>query len=298
MTDITREALLAAVSAEAGLTGTRVVRGTGKSLLVAGVMDGEPVIAKILITEDPFWVAKWQHEIDIYRSFERERPPVQIPQLKWTNGLNALILEWIGGPPADEGRYLSRPLDPGDISALVAAVQAIGTWQPAVPGSPALRVMVDYRRRIERYHRRGFFTAADRGALIQLLDRAGDRRQFGHGDLLPANVLFGAAHTCTLVDWEFGGQYLPGYDLATLYVLLGGAAPLIRQVIEGAVGASGTGPEFSVNLACILVRELRIHQELTATDAARARLPGLRAEWMRGRARLHAWAGRRNGSLD
>ncbi len=135
-------------------------------------MDSEPVIAKILITEDPFWVAKWQHEIDIYRSFERERPPVRIPQLKWTNGLNALILEWIGGPPADEGRYLSRPLDPGDISALVAAVQAISTWQPTVPGSPALRVMVDYRRRIERYHRRGFFTAADSGALTQLLDRA------------------------------------------------------------------------------------------------------------------------------
>ena len=297
MTDITREALLAAVSAEAGLTDTRVVRGTGKSLLVAGVTDSEPVIAKILITEDPFWVAKWQHEIDIYRSFEQERPPVRIPQLKWTNGLNALILEWIGGPPADEGRYLSRPLDPGDISALVAAVQAISTWQPTMPGSPALRVMVDYRRRIERYHRRGFFTAADFGALTQLLDRTGDRRQFGHGDLLPANVLFGPGHTCTLVDWEFGGQYLPGYDLATLYVLLGGAAPLIRQLIEGAVAASGTGPEFSINLACILVRELRIHQELNAADAARARLPGLQAEWMQGRARLHAWAGQRNRSL-
>ena len=75
MTDTTREAVLAAVSAEAGLTGTRVVRGTGKSLLVAGVKDSEPVIAKILITEDPFWVAKWQHEIDVYRSFERPPGP-------------------------------------------------------------------------------------------------------------------------------------------------------------------------------------------------------------------------------
>jgi hypothetical protein len=79
MTDTTREAVLAAVSAEAGLTGTRVVRGTGKSLLVAGVKDSEPVIAKILITEDPFWVAKWQHEIDVYRSFERE-PGAEVDQ--------------------------------------------------------------------------------------------------------------------------------------------------------------------------------------------------------------------------
>ncbi len=275
MTDSAPDTLLATVTAEAGMTGTQVVRGTGKSMLVAGEMAGEPVIAKILLTADPFWVAKWRHEIDIYRSFAREHPPVRIPQLKWTNGQTALILEWVGDRPADEGRYLSGPLDAGDIAAVVVAAQAISTWQPAVPGSPARRVMVDYEKRIERYHRRGFFTEADREALTRLLARCGDRREFGHGDLLPANILLGAGHACTVVDWEFGGQYLPGYDLATLYVLLGDAAPAIRPRIEAAVTLAGTDAAFCVNLACILVRELRIHQELNDTDIARDRLPGL-----------------------
>ena len=99
MTDSAPDALLAAVVAEAGLISTHVVRHAGKSLLVAGEMDGELVIAKILITGDPFWVAKWRHEIDIYRSFARERPPIRIPELKWTNGETALILERIAAPP-------------------------------------------------------------------------------------------------------------------------------------------------------------------------------------------------------
>ncbi len=295
MTDSALDALLATVTAEAGLTGIQVVRGTGKSILVAGEMDGEPAIAKIPRTADPFWVAKWRHEIDLYRSFARERPPVRIPQLKWTNGRTALILEWIGDRPADEGRYLSGPLDAGDMAAVIAAVQAINTWQPTLPGSPARRVMVDYEKRIERYYRRGFFTEADREALAQLLARCGDRREFGHGDLLPANILLGAGHVCTLVDWEFGGQYLPGYDLATLYVLLGDAAPAIRPRIEAAVTSAGMDAEFCVNLACILVRELRIHQELNDTDIARDRLPGLAEAWAQGRRRLHARAGLAGG---
>jgi Phosphotransferase enzyme family len=291
MTGSAPDALLAAVVAEAGLISTHVVRHAGKSLLVAGEMDGELVIAKLLITGDPFWVAKWRHEIDIYRSFARERPPIRIPELKWTNGETALILERIAAHPADEGRYLSRALDPGDISAVIATVQAISTWQPALAGSPALRVMVNYEKRIERYYRRGFFTDADQEALTRLLARCGKRREFGHGDLLPANVLLGPGHGCTLVDWEFGGQYLAGYDLATLYVLFGDAAPEMRHRIDAAVASAGTSAEFSVNLACILVRELRIHQELDGADTARSRLPGLEAAWAQGRRRLHNSAG-------
>ena len=287
MTGTAPVALLTAVAAEAGLTSTHVVRHAGKSLLVAGEMDGEAVIAKILATGEPFWVAKWRHEIDVYRSFARERPPIRIPDLKWTNGETALILEKIGDCPADEGRYLSRPLDPDDISAVVAAAQALSTWRPACPGSPALRVMVDYGRRIDRYYRRGFFTTADRDVLTRLLSRCGERRDFGHGDLLPANVLLGDGHACTLVDWEFGGQYLAGYDLATLYVLFGDAAPPIRQRIEAAVASAGTGAEFAVNLACIVVRELRIHRELDRADPARSRLPALEAAWALARHRLH-----------
>ena len=170
-------------------------------------------------------------------------------------------------------------------------MQAISTWQPALPGSPALRVMVDYEKRIERYYRRGFFTDADQEALTRLLARCGKRREFGHGDLLPANVLLGPGHGCTLVDWEFGGQYLAGYDLATLYVLFGDAVPEMRHRIDAAVASTGTSAEFSVNLACILVRELRIHQELDGADTARSRLPGLEAAWAQGRRRLHTSAG-------
>ena len=134
MTESTPDTLLAAVTAEAGLKGTQIVRGTGKSMLVAGEMDGEPVIAKILLTADPFWVAKWRHEIDIYRSFARERPPVRIPELKWMNGQTALILEWIGDRPADEGRYLSRPLDAGDIAGVVGRRRRSAAGNRPCPG--------------------------------------------------------------------------------------------------------------------------------------------------------------------
>ena len=97
-------------------------------------------------------------------------------------------------------------------------------------------------------------------------------------------MLLGPGHGCTLVDWEFGGQYLAGYGLATLYVLFGDAAPEMRHRIDAAVASAGMGAEFCVNLACILVRELRIHGELDGADTARSRLPGLEAAWARGAA--------------
>ena len=61
--------------------------------------------------------------------------------------------------------------------------------------------------------------------------------------------------------------------------------------IDAAVASAGMGAEFCVNLACILVRELRIHRELDGADTARSRLPGLEAEWAQGRRRLHTSAG-------
>jgi hypothetical protein len=76
-----------------------------------------------------------------------------------------------------------------------------------------------------------------------------------------------------------------------LYVLFGDAAPEMRHRIDAAVASAGTGAEFCVNLACILVRELRIHQELGGNDIARERLPGLAEAWAQGRRRLHARAG-------
>ncbi|MGF6888564.1 aminoglycoside phosphotransferase (APT) family kinase protein [Nocardia sp. GAS34] len=83
-----------------------------------------------------------------------------------------------------------------------------------------------------RYHRLGLLTEHDRAALLQLLPAAGAADQFNHADLLPTNLML-LESVATVIDWEFAGLYLPGYDLALAYTLLGAATPAIRPICCG-----------------------------------------------------------------
>jgi hypothetical protein len=64
-----------------------------------------------------------------------------------------------------------------------------------------------------------------------------------------------------LVDWEHAGWYLPGYDLATLWSVLGDAPVARRQISQLAQQAGPAARDaFLVNLMLVLTREIRTYE--------------------------------------
>jgi hypothetical protein len=78
-----------------------------------------------------------------------------------------------------------------------------------------------------------------------------------------------------LLDWEFTGLFLPGFDLAMLRILLAGTQAAAGH-IEAIVAETGQLDAYLVNLAVVLSRERHIHRELPEDHPLRvARLPAL-----------------------
>ncbi|MFC7344494.1 hypothetical protein ACFQRI_24070, partial [Saccharopolyspora griseoalba] len=78
-----------------------------------------------------------------------------------------------------------------------------------------------------------------------------------------------------LLDFEFTGLFLPGFDLAMLHTLLA-ATPGAQQRIEELVTEQGIQAAFAVNQAVVLSRELRLHNELPDGELRDKRLQLLR----------------------
>lgn len=78
-----------------------------------------------------------------------------------------------------------------------------------------------------------------------------------------------------LVDWEHAGWYLPGYDLATLWAVLGNA-PAARKQISQLAQAPGPAARdaFLINLMLVLTREIRMYE--TAVQRAMREAPASR----------------------
>jgi hypothetical protein len=97
-----------------------------------------------------------------------------------------------------------------------------------------------------------------------------------------------------LLDWEFTGLFLPGFDLAMLSVLLAGT-PGAADFVNDVVSQTGHEDAYLVNLAIVLSRERRIHLQLPRSHPLRlSRLPVIDAAWARARDRLMAAAGPRS----
>lgn len=252
----------------------RVLRDSGKTVTAAGTLAGRPVVVKTLTSDDPFWQAKLRHEIGVYRQFAMHPPPVRVPALAGTDGSSWLAVELLAGEPLSAGRYLAGATAAGKLPQVLATVGQLNAWRPPAASFGGL---ADYHDRIGRYHALGYLTEADHAALTWLLGRCGPAREFCHGDLVPGNIWFTATGECALLDWEFAGWYLPGYDLALLYVLAGGAVPGLRATIADQVTAAGR-QALAVNLACVATRELRMHAGL-AGQAARRTVAWLQAIW-------------------
>ncbi|MBW1602116.1 aminoglycoside phosphotransferase family protein [Streptomyces sp. JJ66] len=239
----------------------QVLRRSGRTALLAGTIGRTPVVAKCLLDRSPVWAERYQQEIAAYRAFVRHRPPVRAPRLVAADPDSCtLIVERVPGRPGALRRHPTDAVPLADVHALLGALKRLGEWKP--PASLFDRPL-DYGARLVRYHDLGLLTDRDMGDVHKLLHSAahaggqGPVWQFAHGDALPANFLL-APSGPVLVDWEHAGWYLPGYDLATLWSVLG-EAPLARRQVSWAAQAAGPAAQdtFLVNLMLVLTREIR-----------------------------------------
>ncbi|MGW2485101.1 aminoglycoside phosphotransferase family protein [Streptomyces sp. NPDC001571] len=253
----------------------QVLRHSGRSVLIVGTTGRTTAVAKCLLDHSPAWAERFRHEIAAYRAFVRHRPPVRVPRLIAADPDNCtLVIERMPGRAAALTRHPVEAPPRADVRAALGAVRAVNAWRPPAEmfGRP-----LDYAPRIARYHELGLFTDRDLSDLQKLVHGlALSGRvdwQFSHGDALLSNILLSPAGP-VLVDWEHAGWYLPGYDLATLWAVLGEASMERRQIASAAQEAGPAARDaFLVNLMLVLTREIRTYEtavQRTMRDAAPA----------------------------
>ncbi|MFI5827919.1 aminoglycoside phosphotransferase family protein [Streptomyces sp. NPDC051578] len=239
----------------------QVLRRSGRSVLLVGTTGRMTAVAKVLLDHSPEWRERYRHEIAAYRAFVRHRPPVRVPRLIAADPENCvLVVERMAGRVAALQRHPVEAPPRADVRAALGAVCRVNQWRPSPElfGHP-----LDYTRRIARDHQLGMLTDRDFGDLQKLLHGlklAGTPWQFNHGDALLSNLLLSPAGP-VLLDWEHAGWYLPGYDLATLWTVLGDA-PAARGQISRLAQQQGPAVRdaFLVNLMLILTREIRMSE--------------------------------------
>ncbi|MEU1123349.1 aminoglycoside phosphotransferase family protein [Streptomyces sp. NPDC005899] len=242
----------------------QVLRRSGRSVLIVGTTGRVTAVAKCLLDHSPAWTERFRHEIAAYRAFVRHRPPVRVPRLIAADPENCtLVIERMPGRVAALTRHPVEAPPRADVRAALGAISRINAWRPP---AGLFEAPLDYASRIARYHELGLFTDRDLGDLQKLLHglaHAGGRQgmgQFCHGDALLSNILLPPTGP-VLVDWEHAGWYLPGYDLATLWTVLGDAPAARRQISQLAQAAGAAARDaFLVNLMLVLTREIRTYE--------------------------------------
>ncbi|GAA4672237.1 aminoglycoside phosphotransferase family protein [Streptomyces youssoufiensis] len=243
----------------------QVLRRGGRSVLLVGTTGRTTAVAKCLLDHSPAWADRFHHEIAAYRAFVRHRPPVRVPRLIAADPDNCtLVMERVPGRVTTPQRHPTEPPPRTDLRSALAAIHRVNAWRPP-PG--LFDAPIDYAARLARYHELGLLTDRDIGDLQKLLRgiaQAQGRQaqgQFCHGEAVLSNMLFtpsGAA----LIDWDHAGWYLPGYDLATLWVVVGADAALARRQISQMAQSAGCAARdaFLVNLMLVLTREIRMYE--------------------------------------
>lgn len=242
----------------------QVLRRSGRSVLLVGTTGRSTAVAKCLLDHSPVWAERIRHEIAAYRLFVRHRPPVRVPRLIAADPDNCtLVIERMPGRVAALQRHPLEAPPRADIRAALGAICRLNAWRPP-PGT--FNAPLDYAERISRFHDLGLLTDRDMGDLQKLVHgiAASSGRQgmgqFCHGDALLSNILLSPAGP-VLVDWEHAGWYLPGYDLATLWAVLGDAPVARRQISQLAQSAGPAARDaFLVNLMIVLTREIRTYE--------------------------------------
>ncbi|MEU6461595.1 aminoglycoside phosphotransferase family protein [Streptomyces sp. NPDC046976] len=242
----------------------QVLRRSARSVLFVGTTGRSTAVAKCLLDHAPAWAERSRHEIAVYRSFVRHRPPVRAPRLIAADPDNCtLVIERMPGRVAALQRHPMEAPPRADIRAALGAICRVNAWRPA---AGLFDMPLDYVEQMSRYHELGLLTDRDLGDLQKLLHGIaqqvgrGAMLQFCHGDALLSNILVSPAGP-VLVDWEHAGWYLPGHDLATLWLVLGQAPAARRQISQIAQSAGPASRDaFLVNLMLLLTREIRRYE--------------------------------------
>ncbi|MFF8652784.1 aminoglycoside phosphotransferase family protein [Streptomyces huasconensis] len=247
----------------------QVLRRSGRTVLLVGTAGRGAAVAKCLLDHSPLWADRLRHEIAAYRSFVRHRPPVRAPRLIAADPeACTLVIERMPGRVAALQRHPVEAPPRADIRAALGSVLRLNQWRPPAEmfGRP-----LEYGRRIARFHELGLLTDRDMGDLQKLLHGIAHSAvhqgegpeamwQFCHGDALLSNILLSPAGP-VLVDWEHAGWYLPGYDLATLWTVLGDNPVARREISQQAQLAGPAARDaFLVNLMLVLTREIRQYE--------------------------------------
>jgi hypothetical protein len=260
-------------------TPSRVLHVNAEHVLVAGTVGRASAVAKCARPgpDGEVRAPSLVEEIGVNRALVRERPPVRAPKLLSADlQAGILLVERVPGPLAAQYRHPGHAPARDLTLAVLGAVVRLNTWRPAADRFPA---RVDYPREFARLHRVGLIPEADLHPLQRLLrDLASSPPQFCHGQPFLTNVILSPSGP-VLVDWAEAGWYLPGHDLAALWMTLGCDSAARRQISRLAAGA-GTfiRDGFLVNLLLLLAREVRRLDVPTAREEQRALVRSLRME--------------------
>nr|WP_311765328.1 phosphotransferase [Streptomyces zingiberis] len=190
-----------------------------------------------------------------------------------------LVVEHVRGhsPAPGRDRFPPRALDPAHVTGMLTAMTDLGRWNPP---AGAFTRSLDHLARLDRDHHQGLTTAQEHQALTDLFHQAGTVLVPGHGDPLPANFVVRPGGQVTVIDWEHAGHYLPGHDLAVLWIALA-ATPEARPRIEErvAAGSPSVRAAFTLNRAMLLVRELRSHRVVPPSAWRDERAAAIDRDW-------------------
>lgn len=211
------------------------LRSIRDEVVLTGRLHAEAVTIKIRIADTPRARRRFNRRIDTYVAFGPVPPPVVNGAYRWSDNDRLLVLS--GGPgtllrtDGDTG----GPLTPSQMRSAIAAAVHLSTWQPDPPDAAVWQV--DYHRAIDERRRAGACTDDDALRLHDLVQQCGSVRTFAHGNLSPLYLKQLPSGRVTLIGFDRAGMYLPGRDLATLYLALSrddhtGHHRIMRRVTE------------------------------------------------------------------
>lgn len=251
--------------AAAGITDPVVLRDNGKAVTVSAQWRMQHVVAKLLTTDDPHWVARHQLEQHRYRQFISHPPPIRIPPLLYTEpGLT--ILGRVDGVMLSADRY-PRNLDTEAAVRALLALDALHRWRPTagVLGDPQPITT----RYVDRLAHAAGLNNADRRRIDQLLACGPWPFQAQHGDVWASNILIG--DEVAFVDLEHMGFHVPGYDLAQVSLMWAVDHPQLDHLVAQRVQQQNIQVPYALNMILLACREWDIHRRDGGASFAEAR---------------------------
>lgn len=247
----------------ARLVPKREISNNGKCSIWSAELDDRAVVVKTRITGDQFYRETFRNELAVYEAFQRHPPPVRVPAvISICEEEGAIVLEYLAGNLVSADRYPEESAwTEHTVAEIVRVLEELRSYQGYALGS-SITVLHGYYECWGSYIERGLYTEQDQAILDALKSRSDWCAEFNHGDPIPSNMLIDGGNL-RLIDWEFGGAYLPLYDMSVLWVL-SIRVPHVQTEIQRRCLAMTRSYQlcFAANLLRVVGRETWIHGRL------------------------------------